>query len=99
MWFWPVNEMTELVSGTTTPQFRGRIFASARMRAGSRSRRFLCFALIDVRCFRVLPKIFSNTPGGASVLQVKHYWYSVCRSPLGPNGYRQLFPPVRTSVA
>jgi hypothetical protein len=27
---------------------------SARIRAGSRFKRFLCFILIDVRCFRVL---------------------------------------------
>jgi hypothetical protein len=42
MWFWPVNEKTELVSGMPAPQF-GRIFVSARIRAGSRFKRFLCF--------------------------------------------------------
>jgi hypothetical protein len=30
---------------------------SARIRAGSRFKRFLCFVLIDVRCFRVPPGI------------------------------------------
>jgi hypothetical protein len=43
---------------------RGQIFVSARIRAGSRFNRFLCFILIDVRCFRVLPKLSSTTPGG-----------------------------------
>jgi hypothetical protein len=32
---------------------RGRIFVSARIIAGSRFKRFLCFVLIDVRCFRL----------------------------------------------
>jgi hypothetical protein len=40
MWFWPVNEMAELVSGMPAPQF------------GDESS-FLCFVLIDVRCLLV----------------------------------------------
>jgi hypothetical protein len=35
---------------------------SARIRAGSRSKRFLCFILIDVRCFRLPSKMSSRTP-------------------------------------
>jgi hypothetical protein len=36
MRFWPISGMIELVSGIPAPQFGGRIFASARIRAGSR---------------------------------------------------------------
>jgi hypothetical protein len=43
------------------------IFMSARLRAGSRFRRFLCFVLIDVRCFRVPSKMSSRIPGGARI--------------------------------
>jgi hypothetical protein len=50
MWFWPVNEMSELVSG-----IQGRTFMSARIRAGSRFKQFLCFVLIDVRIFAYPP--------------------------------------------
>jgi hypothetical protein len=46
---------------------RGRIFVSAKIRASSRFKRFLCFVLIDVRCFRVLPKM-------SSILQVEDHW-------------------------
>jgi hypothetical protein len=53
MGFWNVNEMIELFYGMPVPQFGGRIFVSARIRAGSRSKRFLCFVLVDVRCLRI----------------------------------------------
>jgi hypothetical protein len=43
--------MIELVSGMPAPQFGERMFVSARIRAGSRFKRFLCSVLIDVRCF------------------------------------------------
>jgi hypothetical protein len=43
---------------------QGRIFVSARIRAGSRFKRFLCFVLIEVRCFRVPPKMSLRSPGG-----------------------------------
>jgi hypothetical protein len=36
---------------------RGRLFVSARIRAGSKFKRFLCFVLIDVRCFRLRPGV------------------------------------------
>jgi hypothetical protein len=34
-----------------------------RIRSGSTFKWFLCFVLIDVRCFHVLPKSSSRTPG------------------------------------
>jgi hypothetical protein len=52
-WFWPVNEMTELVSGMPAPQFWDESSLSAMMRAGSSFKCFLCFVLIYVSCFRV----------------------------------------------
>jgi hypothetical protein len=55
MWFWPVNEMIELLSGMPAPQFGEESSLSARFRAGSRFKRFLCFYLIVVRCFHVHP--------------------------------------------
>jgi hypothetical protein len=53
MWFCSVNEMTELVSCLSAPQFGDESSLSARIRAGSRFKRFLFFVLIDVRSFRV----------------------------------------------
>jgi hypothetical protein len=45
--------MIELVSGTPERQFGDGSSISARIRAGSRFERFLCFVLIDVRYFDV----------------------------------------------
>jgi hypothetical protein len=53
MWFWPLNEMIELVSGMPTPQFGDESLLSLRIGAGSRFNRFLCFVLIDIKCLRV----------------------------------------------
>jgi hypothetical protein len=47
----------------------GRIFVSARIRAGSRFDRFLCFVLIKM--FRVPPKMFSCTAGGYTYPRLK----------------------------
>jgi hypothetical protein len=63
MWFWPVNVMTELVSGMPAPQFGDESSLSVKIRVGSRFKRFLRFVLIGVRCFRVPPKMSSCTPG------------------------------------
>jgi hypothetical protein len=48
--------MIQLVSGLAEPDFRGRIVVIARIRAGLRFKRFLCFVLIGV-------KMFSRTHG------------------------------------
>jgi hypothetical protein len=40
MGFWPVNEMTELVSGMPAPQFGDESSSIARIRAGPRFMRF-----------------------------------------------------------
>jgi hypothetical protein len=61
MWFWHVHEMAELVSGIPAPHF-GDESSWMRESAGSRFRRFLCLVLIDIRCFRIQPKISSRTP-------------------------------------
>jgi hypothetical protein len=53
MWFWPVDEMTELVSSMPAPQFGDESPLSVRIRDGSRFKRFLCFVLTDVRCSRI----------------------------------------------
>jgi hypothetical protein len=42
---------------------RERIFVNARIRAGSKFKLFLRFVFIDVRCFRLPPKMSSRTPG------------------------------------
>jgi hypothetical protein len=52
MWFCTVNEMTALVSGMPAYQFADESSLNAWIRAGSTFTRFLCFVLIDVRCFR-----------------------------------------------
>jgi hypothetical protein len=44
---------------------------SARIRAGLKFKRFLCFVLIDVRSFREPPKISSLTLGGYSHPRLK----------------------------
>jgi hypothetical protein len=49
-----VNELTEPVSGISRPQFGDESSLSARFRAGSRFKRFLCFVVFDLRCFGVL---------------------------------------------
>jgi hypothetical protein len=72
MWFWPVNEMTELVSGMPAPAFGAESSLSARIRAGSESRVFLYLILIYVRCFLVSPKIYSCTPW-VLLLQVENH--------------------------
>jgi hypothetical protein len=64
MWFWPIKEMTELVSSMPAPQFGGEFF-SARMRAGSKFKRFLHFVFNDVRCFQV--------PSGVRLLQIEDH--------------------------
>jgi hypothetical protein len=48
MWFWPVNEMFELVSDASM-SLQGRISVSAKNRAGSRLKRLTVFVLIDVK--------------------------------------------------
>jgi hypothetical protein len=62
MRLWSINEMIELVSG-----IQGRIIVSVRIRAGSRIKRFLCFVLIDVRCFRVPPKMSLGISYGTGI--------------------------------
>jgi hypothetical protein len=52
MWFWPINEVIELVSDMPASQF-----GDEYSWAGSRFKLFLYFVLIDVRCFRVPPGI------------------------------------------
>jgi hypothetical protein len=63
--------MIELVSVMPAPKFGDESSLSARIRAGSRFSRFLCFVLIDVRCFRVIAKMFS----GISITQVEYQWF------------------------
>jgi hypothetical protein len=41
MWFWPVNEMTELVSGMPAPQFGDESSECEKIRAGSKFKRFV----------------------------------------------------------
>jgi hypothetical protein len=53
-------------------QIRGRIFVSARIRTGSRFKRFLCFVLINVRCFRVPSEVSSRYPAGTRTQVVYH---------------------------
>jgi hypothetical protein len=47
--------MTGLVSGMLAPHFGDESSLSSMIRAGSRSKRILCFVSIDVRCFPVPP--------------------------------------------
>jgi hypothetical protein len=61
MWFWPVNGMTELVSGMSAPQFREKY---SRVRRSEQFKWCLHFILIDVRCFHVDPVISSLIPVG-----------------------------------
>jgi hypothetical protein len=68
MWFWPVNEMTEPVSGMPAPQFGDESSLSARIRAGPRFKQFLRCVLINVRCFRV--------PPGVRIPQVEYHFHS-----------------------
>jgi hypothetical protein len=58
--------MIELVSGMPAPQFGDESSLSARIRAGSRFKRFMCFALIDILCFRLPPEV--------GVHQVEDHW-------------------------
>jgi hypothetical protein len=44
-------------SGMPVPQFENHV--CIRLRAGSRFKRFLCFDLINERCFRVSPAVRS----------------------------------------
>jgi hypothetical protein len=64
MWFLPVNEIIELDSGMPVLQFGDESSLSVRIRAGSSFKRFLCFVLIDPRCFRLFLKMSSLNPGG-----------------------------------
>jgi hypothetical protein len=52
MWFWPINEMIEIVSVMLASQFKKK---SSWMRGSE----LLCFVLIDEWCFRILSKIYS----------------------------------------
>jgi hypothetical protein len=49
---------------------RGRIFLSARIRSGPRFKRFPCFVLIDLRCFRLPPKMYWRTRGLRPVIYI-----------------------------
>jgi hypothetical protein len=49
---------------------------SARIRAGSKFKRFLCFVLIDVRSFRVSPKM-SSLALEVHVPEVENHCYRV----------------------
>jgi hypothetical protein len=57
--------MIELISGMPEPLL-GRIFLSAKIKAFSRFKRFLCFNMIDVRCLRIIPWVHK--------LHVEHHW-------------------------
>jgi hypothetical protein len=46
IWFWPVNEMIELVCGMPAPQFGDESFVRSKIRAGSSFKQFLCFVLL-----------------------------------------------------
>jgi hypothetical protein len=86
MWFWPVNKMTELVSGMPGPQFGDESSLSARIRAGSRFKRFLCFVFIDVRQYRValgirLPKLKTT--------DLENVGASTSHNPMGLHGLLQ----------
>jgi hypothetical protein len=52
----------------------GTNLVSARIRACSGFKRFLCFVLIDVRCFRVLRKRVFAYPPVVRVAQVEDQW-------------------------
>jgi hypothetical protein len=82
MWFWPVNEMTELCFWHASTSIRGRIFVSARITAGFRFKRFLCFGLIDVRWFRILPKTGSRTCWVTRIPGWRLLFYDIRRSVL-----------------
>jgi hypothetical protein len=53
--------MIELVSDMSTPELGDESSLSARIRVGSRFKRFLCFDFIYVKYFRKPPKMSSRT--------------------------------------
>jgi hypothetical protein len=55
--------MIELGSGMPAHQFGDESSLSARVRSGSRLKRFLCFVSIDVRYFRLPPRCLPVPPG------------------------------------
>jgi hypothetical protein len=73
MWSCPHNEMIEAVLLHASTAIRRRTFACARIRAGSRFKRFLCFVLIAERCFRV-PLRCSRIPPGVLVPQIEDHY-------------------------
>jgi hypothetical protein len=106
MWFWPVKEMTELVSGMPSPQFGDKSWVQgSKLVHGSGCS---CFVLIDVRCFRIPPGVHvlqvedhcARQPSdwSASPDRVKHFLFSTLSRPApGPtrilyDGYQALFP-------
>jgi hypothetical protein len=67
MWFWLINEMFEPCFQCASTSIWWEMFVSARIRAGSRFKRFLCFVLIDVRCLR-LPQVADHWSKAWTVL-------------------------------
>jgi hypothetical protein len=66
MWFWPVNEMTELVSGMPAPQL-------GHESSGVRGSELLQGSSGSVRCFHVLHKIYSRTPGSRPLVYLRPF--------------------------
>lgn len=75
MRFWRVNEMIELVSGKLKPQFGDESSFSARIRAGSRLKRFPSFVLISLNCLRLLHKMSKRSLAG-----IKRQFLNFCRT-------------------
>jgi hypothetical protein len=59
MWFW----LAWACFWHASTSLRGRIFVSGKIRAGLRLKRFLCFVLTDISCFRLPAKMSSHTGG------------------------------------
>jgi hypothetical protein len=53
MWFWPVNEMTELVSGMPEPQFGRTNLRECEDQTWFKVQAVPVFRFVNVRCFRV----------------------------------------------
>jgi hypothetical protein len=102
MWFWPVSEMIELVSGMPAHQF-GKESSEVLALELVQSLTVPCFVLINLVCFRIPPKMFSCTPGGThnSGWRQLYYRNSVLQSQhlkLTANLYRRLARSFRTSL-
>jgi hypothetical protein len=63
MWFWPVNEIIELISSIPAPEFRTNL-RECEDHSWFKVQAVPVFRLLSVKCFRVPPKMSSHTPRG-----------------------------------